>query len=125
METWLRDLIQNFFIGGFIIASISYTGTFMSPLLAAIWWAFPVSLLPSMYYMSKEGKSNMYIARFTITTTYALIVLFMTTMSLGYFFKEDKDSFWRPVGKSVVVWLLLSAIYYGIIKIFNLEGKFI
>jgi len=67
----------------------------------------------------------MYIARFTITTTYALIVLFMTTMSLGYFFKEDKDSFWRPVGKSVVVWLLLSAIYYGIIKIFNLEGKFI
>jgi hypothetical protein len=124
MQSWLRNLIINFFIGGFVTASISYSGTFLSPALAAIWWAFPISLLPSMYYMHIQGKSNSQIASFTITTTYALIILFFTTLSLGYFFKWDKKSFWMPILKSVGVFLVLGIIYYSLIKIFNLEKYF-
>ena len=124
MEPWLRNLIINFLIGGFVTSSISYSGTFLSPMVAAIWWAFPVSLLPSMYYMREQGKSNSYIAEFTLTTTYALIILFFTTMSLGYFFKWEKNSFWFPVLKSVGVFLVLSIIYYTIIKTFGLEKYF-
>jgi len=124
MKPWLRSLITNFLIGGFVTSSISYSGTFLSPMAAAVWWAFPVSLLPSMYYMREQGKSNSYIAEFTLTTTYALIILFFTTMSLGYFFKWEKNSFWFPVLKSVGVFLVLSIIYYTIIKTFGLEKYF-
>ncbi len=124
MEPWLRNLIINFLIGGFVTSSISYSGTFLSPMVAAIWWAFPVSLLPSMYYMHQQGKDNNYIANFTLITTYALIILFFTTMSLGYFFKWEKNSFWFPVLKSVGVFLVLSIIYYTIIKTFGLEKYF-
>lgn len=119
-----RDLIQNFILGGFITVTISYIGTFFSPVLAAIWWAFPLSLLPSMYFMHKQGKSNKYVSKFTLTTTYALGILFLTTMSLGYFFKNSTDSFWLPIGKSVLVWLVLSIIYYAMIQYFNLEQYF-
>jgi len=124
MEPWLRNLITNFLIGGFVTSSISYSGTFLSPMVAAIWWAFPVSLLPSMYYMHQQGKDNNYIANFTLITTYALIILFFTTMALGYFFKWEKNSFWFPVLKSVGVFLILSIIYYTIIKTFDLEKYF-
>ena len=123
MQHKYKSLIQNFFIGGLITSSISYTGTFLSPVLAAIWWAFPISLLPSMYYMHQQKKSFKYISKYTITTTYALIILFITTMALGYFFKDAK-TFWTPVGKSVIVWIILSAIYFGIIKKFHLEKHF-
>lgn len=123
MQQKYIDLIQNFFIGGLITASISYSGTFLSPVLAAIWWAFPVSLLPSMYYMHQQGKSFDYISKFAITTTFALIIMFITTLALGHFFKGAK-TFWTPVDKGVVVWLILSAIYYGSIRYFKLEKYF-
>jgi len=123
MQHKYKNLIQNFFIGGLITASISYSGTFLSPVLAAIWWAFPVSLLPSMYYMHQQKKSFKYISKFAITTTFALIIMFITTMALGYFFKDAK-TFWPPVGKSIFLWAVLSAIYYAIIKKFNLEKHF-
>jgi len=123
MQQKYKNLIQNFFIGGFITASISYTATFLSPVLAAIWWAFPVSLLPSMYYMHQQGKSFKDISKYTITTTYALIILFITTFALGHFFRDSK-TFWPPVGKSVIVWVVLSGIYFMIIKKFKLEKYF-
>ena len=69
MKKWLFDLIQNFFIGGAIVASISYLANFVSPLVAAIWWAFPLSLIPSMYYMHRQGRSNKKISQFVLATT--------------------------------------------------------
>ena len=123
MNKATRDLVVNFIIGGTITASISYLATFLSPILAAIWWAFPISLFPSMYYMHRQGKSNKYISKFTITTTYALIILFITTMALGKFFREDKG-FWPPIGKTAIVWIILGSIYYGLIRKFDLEKYF-
>jgi hypothetical protein len=123
MQHKYKNLIQNFFIGGLITASISYTGTFFSPVLAAIWWAFPVSLLPSMYYMHQQGKSFKFISKYAITTTYALIIMFITTMALGHFFRDAK-TFWPPVGKSIIIWAVLSVIYFMVIKKFKLEKHF-
>jgi len=96
----------------------------MDPILAAIWWAFPTSLLPSMLYMYRQNKPFSYIGKFAFTSTYALVVLFFTLLSLGKFFNDETDSFWIPVAKSACVWLVLSLIYYFLIKYFNLEKHF-
>jgi len=124
MKKWIRSLIENFFIGGLITASISYSGTFVSPLLAAIWWAFPVSLLPSMYYMQQMGRSNKYIGAFALTTTFAVGLLFLTTLAIGHFFNHAPTGFWMPVLKGVGVWAVLSILYYLIVKWFHLEKHF-
>ena len=63
MSSILYSLIQNFIIGGSIIASISYLGTFFDPLIGAIWWSFPISLLPTLFFMKKHGKDDKYIAK--------------------------------------------------------------
>ena len=66
MTSLLYELFQNFILGGLITATISYIGTYMDPLLGAIWWSFPISLIPTIYFMKDTGKSNKFIAKFTI-----------------------------------------------------------
>ena len=124
MQKWLFNLIQNFIIGGCITASTSYLATFLSPVLAAIWWAFPISLIPSMFYMHQQNKDNKYISKFVITTTYALGVLFFTTMAMGYFYKYHKTGFWLPIFKAISIWAVLGGLYYYVVKYFDLEKKF-
>lgn len=124
MQDWLLNLIQNFFVGGVITVAISYVGTFLDPVLAAILWSFPVSILPSMYYMYISGKGNKFLAKFSTTTTFALVVLFFTTMAMGHFYRTTPEGFWIPILKTVGIWIGLSVVYYFIIKYFHLEKKF-
>lgn len=125
MKSIIYSVIQNFLLGGFIVASISYIGTFMDPLLGAIWWSFPLSILPTLFFMKNHGKSNNYISKFAISTTYALVLLVLSTGFLAYFIKKNtNNSLWLPIGNTVMVWLLSSIFFFGIIKYFKLEDKF-
>jgi len=124
MTAVLHSLIQNFIIGGSIIASISYLGTFVDPLIGAIWWSFPISLLPTLFFMQKHGKDNKYIAKFTVSTTYALVLLVLSTALLSYYIKNSKTSLWIPILKTSGMWLVASVIFFGIVKHFKLADKF-
>ena len=121
----LPNLLRNFVLGGFIVASISFIGTFMSPLLGAIWWSFPLSLLPTLWFMRQHGKKNTYLGEFSLSTTYALALLVISTLSLYYFFTKEKGSFWTPIIKATAVWLICSIIFYFGIKYTGLENKFL
>lgn len=121
----VKDLIRNFIVGGLVISSVSYLATFMGPLIGAIWWSFPLSLLPSIYFMHRLGKDNDYIAEFALSTTYALVLLAATTYALAKFIKEDKEGgVWWPIFKSAGVWVVLSAIFYFVIQTFGLKKYF-
>ncbi len=125
MTAVLHSLIQNFIIGGSIIASISYLGTYFDPLIGTIWWSFPISLLPTSFFMKTHGKDDKYIAKFTISTTYALVLLELSTAVLSMFIKNNKNnSLWMPILKTSGVWLIASVIFFGAIKYFKLEDKF-
>ena len=120
-----RSLALNFFLGGAIVASVSYIGTQMSPLLGAIWWSFPLSLLPSLYFMKSNGKNNQYLARFSLSTTYALALLAASTICLAHFLSKSKDGFAVPVMKATAVWLVLSVVFYIAVKRMGLEAMFV
>ena len=124
MDPVVLNIIQNFLIGGTLIATTSYIGTFFDPLVAAIFWSFPISILPTLYFMKQNNKNNFYISKFTLSTTYALILLVVTTFFLSYFLKHDKKSITGPIIKTSGVWLVCSVIFYGVIKYFNLENRF-
>jgi len=124
MPSTLYNLFQNFLMGGAIVASISYIGTYMDPLLGAIWWSFPVSLLPTLYFMKINKKSNKYIAKFTLSTSFALVLLLLSCFSLSYFINRDTGLLW-PILKSAGIWLVASVIFYYTVKDLDLEKKFL
>ena len=124
MNTLLYELFQNFIMGGLITASISYIGTYMDPLLGAIWWSFPISLIPTIYFMKDTGKSNKFIAQFTISTTYSLVLLFISCFFMGHYLNTS-DDIAIPIIKAIGVWFIASVIFYTVIKRFKLDTKFI
>jgi hypothetical protein len=123
MPSLVYELFQNFILGGLITCSISYIGTFMDPLLGAIWWSFPISLIPTIYFMKDSGKSNKFIAKFTISTTYALILLFVSCGFMSYFFNTH-DGILIPIIKATCIWFIASVIFYTVIKHFKLDSRF-
>jgi len=111
-------LLQNFLLGGTVIAITSYLATFMNPVLGAIFWSYPISILPSVYYMKTNGKNNKYIAKFLFSTTFALILLMFTTFAISYYLKNapEKESIWPSVIKSTMWWVLFSVLYFLFVK---------
>jgi hypothetical protein len=108
------ELVQNFILGGVIVASISYLGTFMNPVAAAIFWSYPISILPSVYFMKKNGKTNQYVSKFLYSTTLALVLLLLCTFAMGHYIgaAPSSTSIWGPVGKATLWWLGGSVVYY-------------
>jgi hypothetical protein len=64
MQQIFWDLFKNFLLGGLIVASISYIATYVDPLIGAIWWSFPLTLVTSLWFMHSHGKNNTYLAKF-------------------------------------------------------------
>ena len=123
MRSLIYDLFQNFILGGLITASISYLGTYLDPLLGAIWWSFPISLIPTIYFMQQSGKKNSYISQFTYSTTYAIGLLVISCLFLGYYLKTE-DGIMYPILKATLVWFICSILFYYIVKHYKLEEKF-
>ena len=123
MSSLTFDLIKNFILGGLITASISYLGTYLDPLLGAIWWSFPISLIPTIYFMQQSGKKNNFISKFTYSTTYAISLLVISCWFLGYYLSKETGIL-IPILKSTFIWFICSIIFYYTVKHYNLEDKF-
>ncbi len=107
-------MFRNFVIGGLIISSTSYISTFMSPLLGAIWWSYPFSVVPIVFFMKQNGKSNEEISKFLIYTVFALGLLVISVYAMSHFIKthSDKQSIALPVLKASIIWLVCSILFY-------------
>lgn len=113
---WIKLLI-NFLMGGTIVASVSYIATYMNPVLASIWWSFPLSIIPSMYFMKQNGKSNEYISKFLLSTTFALILLVICTFLISYYLKQSSknEGILPSILKATGWWGVCSILFYIII----------
>ena len=98
----------------------------MNPLAGAIFWSYPITIIPSVFFMRESGKDNQYIAKFLFSTTFALGLLVIATMAMSYFIKaSDKDvSLWMPIGKASLVYLAAAIVFYLIIRFAGLEHYF-
>jgi hypothetical protein len=126
MQHSLGSIIKNFLLGGVIMSIISYSGTFFSPLIGAIVWSFPSTLLPALYYMREHNKGNDYLARFALSSSYAVVLTIAAAALLSYFIKNAKqeDKLIVPILKMAVIWLITSGIFYGLVTYFDLESMF-
>ena len=70
--------ITNFILGGFLISSISWIALKFNSLIAAIWWSFPFTLIPSLIIAHSKGKSNAFLSKFMYGALYSAILLFIS-----------------------------------------------
>ena len=120
----LISLIENFALGGMVTVITSYIGTYFSPLAAAIFWAYPFTLLPTIFYMRKNGKDNKFISKFLLKTTFALIILFLVTLVLSKLFLHLGDNIILVLMCSLGIWFILGLLYYYLINVLGLKKYF-
>jgi hypothetical protein len=65
--------------------------------------------------MKQNGKSNQYISKFLLSTTFALILLVLCTFLISYYLKDSSDSIVPAIAKATVWWAVCSAIFYILI----------
>lgn len=122
----MNKLFINFLLGGFIVSGTSWLGAFASPLIAALFWAYPFSLFPSIFFLQSQGKPNSYISKFLFSNVWGLILQAIILFSLSYFIHltPTNESLLPAIGKASIIYVIGSALYYFIVKFFHLEKYF-
>ena len=128
IQSKLKSVLINFLVGGTVVATVSVFATWMSPIAGAIWWSFPLSIIPSIYFLRYHGKSYQYVSVFLRSTTYAISLLVLATLIMSYYFSKLKpyDEKWSiAIFKTVGWWIFLSSIFYFIVNKFGWSKWFI
>jgi hypothetical protein len=112
------QLSRNFIIGGIIVSSVSYIATFLSPVVAAIWWSYPFTLLPTLYFMRKNRISTKNVSFFLKSTSIALIILIGTVLLLNHYVTK-KLPLLKVVVFTTLWWMLFSTLLFVGYKFMN------
>ena len=115
-------ILLNFILGGFAVAVTSILGNYMNPLAGAIFWSYPITIIPSLFFMREHGKNDAYLSKFLISTTFGLAILGITTIAISKFI--NSNSIWVAIGKGTLVYLLAAILFFIIIKFAGLEHYF-
>ena len=115
-------ILLNFILGGFAVAVTSILGNYMNPLAGAIFWSYPITIIPSLFFMREHGKNDAYLSKFLISTTFGLAILAITTIAISKFI--NSNSIWVAIGKGTLVYLLAAILFFIIIKFAGLEHYF-
>jgi len=122
----INNIFISFILGGLIVSLVSFVADYFNPFIGSIIWAYPITLIPIIYSLKMNNKSNIFISKFLISGTYSLIILFLTTYAMSYYFKyENTEKISIPIFKASIVWAILSYIFYLIIINLGLSKYFI
>lgn len=116
----------NSFIGAGLTASIvGYIVNYSDPLIGAILWTFPFTILFPIFNLHKNKKSNLFISKFLKTQSYTLFLLVVYLYSASYFVRtaESSQGMIIPLAKGSLVWLIVSIIYFIIMKKIGLDRE--
>jgi hypothetical protein len=101
----------TFIFGGAIVLTVSIVSEMVSNTYAALLWAFPFTIIPTIYYLYIENKSNKHILDFIKKTNISIIILFFVIFALYLFYFYSKN--------------LLTSIFFSIILYIIICGLFI
>lgn len=119
------QLFRNFVSGGFVIASVSYLATFYDPIIASIWWSYPISIIPVIYFMKQNDMTNSHISKFLLGITVVSILTIICCYLLSYYIKKSNNGLVEPIFKSSVWWIIGSMLFYYLVKYGGYSSYFI
>jgi Kef-type K+ transport system membrane component KefB len=99
--------------------------TFLNPMVAAIWWSYPISIIPVLYFMKQNGVNNSHISRFMLGITIVSLLTVICCYLLSYFIKNSKEELISSIIKASLFWILSSAIFYLLVNYFGYESYFV
>ena len=113
-----KHIFENFVLGGTMIALVSYLASFENTVLASLLWACPLFIFPSMYFMKQHHHSNQSIAKFLFSTTFALGLLLLCTLSISYVLHHSKPSagITPVILVSSLAWGICAFVFYWIVE---------
>ena len=105
------NLLTAFITGGITVAGTTYITQYLSPELGDIFWSFPLTLLPAIYFLFESGDSANKIADFVIGSAYTMFILL--SFLVTFFFSVRHG---RSVPQATLlasgVWAIFSILYY-------------
>lgn len=112
MKQIIKETIQQFIVGGIIIAITSYLAVHVNPTIAAIFWSFPLSLLPVIIFMWIKNSPRKSIADYALSTAISLINLGLFVVVFGYMTKYNDYSIMVNLLMATVAWIIGSLLLY-------------
>jgi len=119
-QFYMDKLFITFLIGGLVVSSVSYLSNFVSNYYASILWAFPFTVLPTIYYLKHEGKSILYISDFLIKTSISILILVGVLATMSYAVRYYSIN--TTILFSFIVYIILSLLFIRFIKINEPKG---
>ena len=105
------NLITAFITGGLTVAGTTYITQYLSPELGDIFWSFPLTLLPAVYFLFESGDSANKIASFVIGSAYTMFILLSFLVTFFYAVRWGHSV---PQATLIAssVWGVISILYY-------------
>ena len=119
------ELFKNFILGGLTIASVSYMATYLNPMIASIWWSYPISIIPVLYFMKQNGVNNSHISKFMLGITVVSSLTVICCYLLSFYIKNTKEGITSPIIKASLFWIISSALFFFIVKYYGKESYFV
>lgn len=117
MNNFLTEIIISFFIGGVILASITYLVKYLKPAVAALVWASPIILLPSVLILWCNSVPNKTIGSFVYISMPYLLLTLIWQVSFILLLKntkylDDKNGVIKTIIISLIVWVIFAIVFY-------------
>jgi hypothetical protein len=111
------EVLISFFIGGFLLSTITYLVKYLEPALAALVWASPIILLPSVVLLWNNKVANKTIGNFVFMSIPYLILTFIWQISFIVILKktrylEESNGVIYAVVISIIIWILFALLFY-------------
>lgn len=110
--------LNTFFGAGLTSTLIYYITEKFNPIIAAIIWTVPFTMIFPIYSMHKDGKSNKFLGKYLKTQTYSMFLLVIWLFATAHFLEIaiKNDGVLIPMLKGTGIWLIISILYYILIK---------
>tara|TARA_B100001250_G_scaffold88249_1_gene73028 strand:+ start:413 stop:808 length:396 start_codon:yes stop_codon:yes gene_type:complete len=110
----IYGILNTFFGAGLSSAVTGTLATYFDPLIAAVIWSYPLTMLFPVLEMNKSGMSNKKISTYLTTQTYTMVLLLVWLYATSHFIGQVKqgDSLTPALIKGSATWLVAGVIYF-------------
>lgn len=118
MGVKVAHLIHSFILGGLIVGFIKYLSKYFGSQYAAVIWAFPLSIIPTIMIMYIEGETDEEIIAQTkdYAFFYPTLILYLALMSYFIpFYQKHKLGVIYAIITTFIIWLILCVVIYNFI----------
>lgn len=110
--------LNTFFGAGITSTLVYYLVQKFDPIIAAIIWTVPFTIIFPIYFMNKDGKTNKFLGKYLKAQTYSMFLLVIWLFATAYFLERatKNDGVLIPILKGTGIWLIISVLYYILVK---------